>query len=202
MNDRIALRPAPVSRPINSLLAGRWSSRSIGGARIERETIARLFEAARWAPSCFNEQPWRYVIATQDEAEAFNRLASCLTEGNAWAKSAWLLVLSVAKLAFDRNGKPNPHAWHDVGAASENMFLQAAELGLHMHEMAGFDRQRARAELRLDANHEPVAMIAIGYPGDPAALPDALRAKEETPRVRIPVESFVFEGTWGSPARF
>ncbi|HEY3175254.1 MAG TPA: nitroreductase family protein [Candidatus Polarisedimenticolia bacterium] len=201
MSELGKLRTAPVSRPINALIAGRWSSRSFSDARIEIEKIASVFEAARWAPSCFNEQPWRYVFATREDPEAFGRLASWLVEGNAWARSAWLLALSVAKLAFERNGKPNPHAWHDVGAASENMFLQAAELGLHMHEMAGFDRQRARESLGLDANHDPVAMIAIGYPGDPAAMPEALRLREEAPRARIPVESFAFRGGWGNPAR-
>jgi nitroreductase len=195
------LKPAPVARPINGLIAGRWSPRAISGRPVEREMIARMFEAARWAPSCFNEQPWRYVMATQDEPAWFESLASLLVDANAWAKQAYLLVMSVTRLAFERNGKQNPHAWHDVGAASENMFLQATELGLCMHQMAGFDRARARATLGLDANHEPVAMIAIGYPGNPADLPEPLREKEAAPRQRLAVEQFVYEKQWGQSAK-
>jgi len=195
------MREAPAARSINPLIAGRWSPRAISSQRIEREKIAILFEAARWAPSSFNEQPWRYVIATQDEPEWFQRLGSLLVEGNSWARSAYLLALSVAKLAFDRNGKPNVHAWHDVGAASENMFLQATELGIAMHQMAGFDRERARALLGLDSNHDPVAMIAIGYPGDPEKLSEKLRESERAPRKRSTMDRFVFEGSWGQTAK-
>ena len=196
------LKPGAVAKPINALIAGRWSARAIGGRPVEREKLLTLFEAARWAPSSFNEQPWRYVIATQDDPESFERMASCLVAGNAWAKSAYLLGLSIARPRFARGGKPNIHAWHDVGAASLSMFLQAAELGLHMHEMAGFDRARAKDLLGLDDDHEPVAMLAIGYPGDPAALPEPLRAKESAPRERLGVEQLVFLGRLGVPATF
>src|SRR5262249_37142297 len=132
----MTIRKAPVDWPVNELIARRWSSRAFSGKPVEREKLARLFEAARWAPSCFNEQPWRYVIAAQDDPVGFERLASTLVDANLWARNAYLLALSVAKLRFDRSGKPNVHAWHDVGAASENMFLQATELGLYMHQMA------------------------------------------------------------------
>jgi nitroreductase len=196
------LRQAPVAHPILELIAGRWSPRAFSGRPVDREILARLFEAARWAPSCFNEQPWAYVIASQDDPDAFTRLGSCLTEGNAWAKRAWMLALSVARLTFDRNGKPNLFAWHDVGAASENLFLQAAHLGICVHEMAGFDRALAREVAGLDANHEPVAMIAIGYPGDPAELTEVQRVKETALRERRPMEQFVFGGVWGEPATF
>jgi nitroreductase len=191
-----------IAWPIDEFFTRRWSSRSFSSRAIEPEKLNILFEAARWAPSCFNEQPWRYVVATQDEAGEFGVLASLLVEGNAWAKSAYLLALSVAKLRFERNGKPNLHAWHDVGAASVSMALQASELGLNMHQMAGFDRQRARAALSLDDGHDPVAMIAVGFPGDPAALSETLRARETAPRERLPIDQFVFGGAWGRPARF
>jgi len=196
------LRRAPADWPVNELIGGRWSPVSFSGREVEQEKIARVFEAARWAPSCFNEQPWAYVMATQQDDEAFRTLGSLLVDSNAWARRAFVLALSVARLAFVRTGKPNPHAWHDVGAASENMFLQATELGLGMHEMAGFDRVRAREVLGLDDNHDPVAMIAIGYPGDPADLPEALRSRDAAPRRRTPIEEFVHAGVWGSPARF
>ena len=196
------LRKAPVELPVNELIAGRWSPRALSSKPIERHVIATLFEAARWAPSCFNEQPWRYLFATRADPAAFESLASLLVPGNDWAKNGYLLALSVAHLDFERSGKPNRHAWHDVGAASENMFLQASELGLYMHEMAGFDRQRASALLAPDAGLEPVAMIAIGYPGDPATLAEPQRSSETAPRQRKPVAGFAFEGVWGTPVVF
>jgi len=196
------LRKAPADWPVNELIGGRWSPLSFSGRPVEPEKLAAVFEAARWAPSSFNEQPWGYVMATQREPESFQALGALLVDGNAWARSAFVLSLSVARTVFVRNGKPNPHAWHDVGAASEKMFLQAAELGLGMHQMAGFDRVRAREVLGLDDKHEPVAMIALGYPGDPALLPETLRTRGAAPRKRFPIEDFVHAGIWGSPARF
>jgi len=192
---------AATGHPINDLLARRWSPRAFEDKPVARGTLARLFEAARWAPSCFNEQPWRYVIAFREDPDRFERLASLLSEGNAWARKAAVLALSVAHLSFQRNGKPNRHAWHDVGAATENLCLQAVECGLRTHQMAGFDRERAREMLGLDDAHEPVAMIAIGYPGDPSVLPEKLRERELAPRERRPLAAFVFEGGWERPAR-
>lgn len=192
-------KPAPADWPIHELIAGRWSPRAIGDRPVEREKVAAVLEAARWAPSCYNEQPWRYYIATQNDRESFERLGDCLLEGNAWARRAWLLGLSVARLTFRRNGKPNRHAWHDVGAASENLFLQATHLGLSMHQMAGFDVETVRALLGPDDDLVPVAMFALGYPGNPDDLPEKLRDRESAPRTREPLEAFVFEGAWGKP---
>ena len=194
------MRQASTDWPIHPLIAGRWSPRAISGAQVSREMLGRLFEAARWAPSSFNEQPWRYFVATRDQPAAHAQLASFLVDANGWAKEAWLLGLSVAHVLFERNGKPNPHAFHDLGAASQNLFLQAADLGLAMHQMAGFDRVRAAATLALDESNQPVAMFALGWPADPATLPEPLREREAAPRVRRPLASFVFEGTWGTPA--
>ncbi len=195
------LRMAPVDRPVNTLIAGRWSPLAFSQSPVNRAAVGRLFEAARWAPSSYNEQPWRYFFATRDDAAGFERLASCLVEANSWARQAYLLGVSVATLRFARNGRPNLHAWHDLGAASQNMFLQAYDLGLYMHQMAGFDRQRARALLGLDADHEPAAMFAVGHPGEDASLPERARERQSAPRVRRRVEEFVFEGEWGRPAR-
>lgn len=195
-------RMAPADWPVNDLLAGRWSPRAISAEPVPAATLARLFEAARWAPSCFNEQPWRYVFATRANPDEHARLAACLVQGNAWAKEAWLLGLSIAKITFERNGRPNPHAWHDTGAASLSLALQASDLGLVMHQMAGFDRARASDSLGLDAAHEPIAMFALGWPGDPAGLPEALRQREEAPRERRALKGLVFEGEWGRPASF
>lgn len=165
-----------------------------------RSVLATIFEAARWAPSCFNEQPWAWVIATVEDPGAHERAGSILTDGNAWARKAAVLALSLARREFTRNGKPNRHAWHDVGAASENLFLEATNQGLSMHEMAGFDREKARELFALPDGWDPVAMIAIGYPGDPESLPPNLLERERNPRSRKGLSEIVFGGRFGSDA--
>jgi nitroreductase len=192
---------AKSSFPIHELIAARWSPRAFAPRAVEPEVLGSLLEAARWAPSCFNEQPWSFLVAPAADADSFERLAACLSEGNAWAKRAPVLMLSVAKLAFDRNGKPNRHAYHDVGLAVENLVLQAQALGLSVHQMAGFDVERARANLGIPAGHDPVAMIAVGYRGSADDLPDALRERELAPRSRKALAAFAFGARWGEPLR-
>lgn len=193
-------KPATHDHPIEPLLARRWSPRAFGPRTVTGAELASLLEAARWAPSCFNDQPWSFVVARRSEPEAFERLASLLVETNrAWASKAPLLVLSIARTRFERNGKPNRHAWHDVGLAVQNLIVQATALGLVAHQMAGFDVERARAELALPDGFEPVAMIALGPPGDPADLPDNLRERELAPRTRKPLADLAFAGTFGVP---
>lgn len=184
--------------PIHDLIAERWSPRAFADRSVDRELLESLFEAARWAPSCFNDQPWSFLVATRDEAEGFARLADCLVEGNAWARRAPVLALSVARLDFERNGRPNRHALHDVGLAVGSLVLQAQALGLATHQMGGFDVERARTTLGVPERHEPVAMIAIGYRGDPASLPATLAERERAPRVRREASSFVFGARWGA----
>lgn len=193
-------KPAETDHPIHDLLRRRWSPRAFADRAIETEKLLRLLEAARWAPSSYNEQPWAFIVATKDQPEAFDRLAGCLVEFNArWARAAPMLALSVAKLQFERNGKPNRHAMHDVGLAAENLVLQATAEGLAVHQMAGFDVEKARRDLALPEGYEPVAMMAVGYPGPPDSLSDALRQRELAPRTRRPLAEFVFSGTWGQP---
>jgi len=156
-----------------------------------------LFEAARWAPSSNNEQPWRFLAASRDAGADYDRLLACLNEGNRkWAFRAPLLILSVAGLHFEDDDKPNRHAFHDTGLAAENLVLQAVALGLTAHQMAGFDIEKARASCLIPSGYEPVAMIAVGYPGDPAALPEYLREREMKPRERKPIDEFVFSSQW------
>lgn len=188
---------ATTSFPVHDLIASRWSPRAFADRRVARETIGSLLEAARWAPSCFNAQPWSYLVATSDDEASFDRLAACLVEGNAWAKRAPVLMLSVARSNFEHNDKPNRHAFHDVGLATENLVLEAQALGLCVHQMAGFDRERARQDLRIPEGFEPVAMLAVGYPGDPDSLADDLRAREVAPRERRELSAFVFGAEWG-----
>lgn len=192
-------KPAPAEHPLERLIAERWSPRAFSERPISPEHLASLLEAARWAPSCFNEQPWRFVVAERTDGVAFERLASCLAATNrVWAEKAPLLVLSIARTSFTRNDKPNRHAWHDVGLAVGNVLVQATALGLVAHQMAGFDPERARAELSIPAGFEPVAMIALGHPGDPTRLPDELRERELAPRTRKPLAELAFGGSFGS----
>jgi nitroreductase len=165
---------------------------------VDAATLLSLLEAARWAPSSFNEQPWSFIVGTRDEPEVYNRLVSCLVEFNArWAARAPVLMLSVARLAFERNGDPNRHAFHDVGMAAENLMIQATALGLVVHQMAGFDVEKAREVFGIPQGYEPCAMIALGYLGDRESLPESLRQREEAPRVRKPISEFVFGARWG-----
>jgi len=184
--------------PIHDLLLQRWSPRAFDERLIEPEKLRSLLEAARWAPSSNNEQPWRLVVATKDNQTAYDRLLACLVEGNRkWAYRAPVLILSVASLNFEDGAKPNRHAFHDTGMAVENLVLQATALGLVAHQMAGFDVEKARVDLAIPSGFEPIAMIAVGYPGDPAVLPDYLRERELKPRDRRPIKDFVFSGQWG-----
>jgi nitroreductase len=184
--------------PIHDLLARRWSPRAFSEQPIEGEKIRSLFEAARWAPSSFNEQPWSFVVANREQPEEFGRLLDCLVETNRlWAHRAPVLMLSVARLAFERNGKPNRHAFHDVGLAMENLVLQATALGLFVHQMAGFHIEKARETFGIPTGHEPVAMAAVGYLDDPSILPEPLRQREAAARNRRRAQEFVFTGAWG-----
>jgi nitroreductase len=192
-------KPAPVAHPIESLLQRRWSPRAFASKPIEREVLLRLFEAARWAPSSYNEQPWRYILATQEDPDRLRDAQGVLSPGNAWAKTAPVLICTVARLAFARNDRPNRHAYHDVGAASENLLLQATALGLFGHQMAGFDVDKARVVFQVPEGHEPVAMMALGYPAEPELLTEEQRAHEMRSRERRPIEEFVFDGRFGYP---
>jgi nitroreductase len=182
---------------VHDLIRGRWSPRAFSNRTVERDKLLTMLEASRWAASCFNEQPWSFIIATKNEPAEYDRLLSCLVEFNqSWAQSAQVLMLSVAKLHFDNNGKENRHAFHDVGAASCNLTTQAMALDLFVHQMAGFDGEKARSLFGIPEEWEPVAMMAIGYLGDPQTLPESLREQELTPRIRKPLTEFIFTGKW------
>lgn len=191
-------RPAPVEHPIHDIIRERFSPRGFADRPVDDATLASLLEAARWAPSCFNEQPWHFVIARREDALAFERLLGCLTPKNqAWAKSAAVLILSVANLTFTHNGSANRHAVHDVGIASAHLAIQAAALGLGTHMMAGFDAKRARSELDVPDGMEPVAVIAVGYPVPLESLEPEAQERMRAPRQRKPLVDFVWSGKWG-----
>ena len=184
--------------PIDRLFLDRWSPRAMTGEPISKEDLMSLFEAARWAASSFNEQPWSFIVATKEKPDEYATLLSCLMEKNQqWAHLAPVLMVSVAKLNFEKNGKPNRHAFHDVGMAVANMIVQATALGLFVHQMAGFSVDQVREHFNVPKGFEPVAAIAVGYPGEPSALPEAFQQQEVGPRQRKPITSFVFERAWG-----
>ena len=190
-------KPAPNDHPIEEIIRRRWSPRAFSNRAVEPEKLKSLFEAARWAPSSFNEQPWSYIIATSDKPDEYAQMLSCLTEKNQqWARLAPVLMVAVAKLNFDKTGKPNRHAFHDVGLATGTMLVQATALGLFVHQMAGFSIERVRETYGLPEGFEPVAAIAVGYPADPEALPEPFREQEVAPRRRKPISDFVFEAKW------
>lgn len=192
-------KPADTQYPIHDLLRRRWSPRAFDDRPIEPEKLRSLFEAARWAPSSNNGQPWRFLVATKENKIEYDRLFNCLLEGNQkWAHRVPVLLLSVAKLQFE-DGSPNRHSLHDTGMAAENLVLQGTALGLVAHQMAGFRIDQARADCKIPEGYEPVAMIAVGYPGDPALLSDHLRAREAQPRVRKPLTESVYSATWEQP---
>jgi len=192
-------KAAPADHPIDELIARRWSPRLFEDRPVEREKILSLLEAARWAPSCFNDQPWTYLVFDGSDAEALEKARACLVEGNSWARQAPVLMLSVARDNFAYNGSLNRHAQHDVGAASEDLVLQAVEEGLVAHQMAGYDAQQARQEFSIPEGYTPMAMIAIGYPrhDDLSDVDEPTKARELAGRARKPISELAFSGKWG-----
>jgi len=183
--------------PIEEVLRQRWSPIAFSDQAVEPEKLRSVLEGARWAASSYNEQPWSYIVATQDNPDEFSRLLECLAEGNqVWAKNAPALMLSVAKLTFTFNGVENRHAFHDVGAASANLAIEAAAQGLFIHQMAGFDVTRAKETYGIPDGYDPVAAIALGYLGDPQILSESMQQRQSAPRTRKPLDQFVFTGHW------
>ena len=187
---------------IHEILSERWSPRAFEPRPVEPEKLRRLFEAARWAASSYNAQPWYFIVATKDDAETFDKVLASFVEGNrAWAKNAPVVALSVARVNFEHNGQPNRYALYDVGQASANLAVQATAMGLQVHQMGGILPEKARELFAIPPEYEVVAGIALGYPAEPDSLPEELR-REAAPRVRKAVESFVFSGKWGEVAPF
>jgi nitroreductase len=191
-------KPADNRYPIHELLRERWSPRSFAGEPVAPARLASLLEAARWAPSCLNEQPWRFVVATRDQREAFERLLSVLVEANAvWARDAGALIVASVRERFERNQQPNRHAAHDLGLALAQLIVQASADGLAVHAMAGFDRERARELCAIPDGFEPYTAVAIGVQAPADKLPLALAERERAPRERKPLAEIAFVGRWG-----
>jgi nitroreductase len=186
-----------IEMPLLETIQIRRSKRAYSDKPIEPEKIQSIFEAARWAPSSSNEQPWVYIYATKDQPELWGKLFDALVEGNKiWAERAPLLIMSLIRKNFVRNEKPNASAKYDLGAANAFLALQATHLGLNVHQMGGFDRQRAAENLNVPDTHEVAVMIAVGYSGDPDMLPQNLKEREISPRERYRQSAFVMNKTF------
>jgi nitroreductase len=193
----------PFDFPIHDLVAERWSPRAFSDKAVPPDVLQSLFEAARWAPSSSNEQPWVYIAARKEDAEAFEKLLGVLVPTNVlWAKNAPVLGLAVAELAFAKSGSPNRNAQYDVGAASAWLTVEATSRGLYVHQMGGFEAEKAREVFEIPTGWQPIAAMAIGYPGDAESLPQPLLDREKAPRTRKPLSTFVMSGKWGQKAPF
>jgi len=193
-------KDAITSVPIHDLLARRWSPRAFDPKRpVSREQLKVLLEAGRWAPSCNGDEPWRYLIWDRGrDPQGWQKAYDCLNENNKkWVKNVPLLMLSCAGSTFEATGKPNRWTQHDTGAASVSMALQAVALGLIVHQMGGWDVDKARAAFDIPADYTPMAMIAVGYQTGPEILDEETKAKEMRPRARKPIAERFFEGGWG-----
>ena len=183
---------------LHPLIRMRYSPRAFSSASLAPGAIQRIFEAGQWSSSCFNGQPWRFVIAAKEDAAGFALVLSTLVPANqAWASKAALLGISVARSHFEHNGQPNRFAAYDTGQAMAHVALQAEAEGFHMHQMGGFDADMAREALGIPEGYEPMAAFAIGAQGDPATLNnDGHRQHETAPGQRKGLGDLVFHGAW------
>jgi nitroreductase len=198
MESRAAvIKRAKTEYPIHELLQKRWSPRAFVAQPVEPDKLRSILEAARWAASGGNLQPWAFVLGTQEDPDLFARLVGCLEEGNVrWAAKAPVLGLSIVRLTRP-NGRPNRTAMHDVGLAMQNLVIQATAFDLYVHMMGGYSTEKARSEFAIPDDHEPVAMFALGYLGDPTTLDEKHQQSELTERTRRPLADFVFGARWG-----
>jgi nitroreductase len=195
------IKKAASDHPILKILADRWSPYGFEDRSVTEDDLCSLFEAARWAASSYNEQPWNYLVATRKTPSEFERLLSCLVEANrAWAKAAPVLVLGVVSLRFAKNDKDNRAAVHDLGLASGNLVVEATTRGLSVHQMIGILPDKAREVYQIPEHYEAWTAMAIGYKADAALLLEALKERDLAPRQRKPLSEFVFTGLWKQPA--
>lgn len=186
--------------PIQDVLARRWSPYALGGSVPPNAVLASLFEAARWTPSSFNEQPWAFFLTTRD-ANHFEEALSCLVENNQqWARNAPILAFTVYRKEFTRNGKPNKAAQHDLGASVAHLTVEATSRGLYVHQMAGIVPERVREVFEVPEEYEPLTAFAIGEFDPSVNLEDRKRQADEKRRGRRPISEFVFGHRWGRTA--
>ena len=195
------IKNAVTDHPILQALAERWSPYGFVDRPVAAADLRSLFEAARWAASSYNEQPWNYLVATRQDPVEFDKILSCLVEANrAWAKTAPVLVLGVVNLRFTKNNQDNRAAVHDLGLAAGNLVVEATTRGLSVHQMIGILPDKAREIFGIPEHYEAWTAMAIGYRAKPEDLPEGLRERDQTPRQRKPLGKFVFAGQWGQPS--
>ena len=195
--DEQPAKLADTEYPIHKLLKKRWSPRAFSEKSIDTELLNQLFEAARWAPSSYNEQPWRFIVARKNDTEAYEQLASVMNEFNqSWAMDAPVLVLALTKTTFDLDGRDNPHAGHDLGQAIAHLTFEATKNDLYVHQMAGISPEKAREQYDISNDYNPMTMFAIGYKGQPESLDEKMQKQETSPRIRKDLNEILFEGEW------
>ena len=195
-------KPAITQVPIDKTLAERWSGRAYDASKsVSKEQTIALLEAARWAPSCMGDQPWRIVVFNRaEDATAWQKAFDCLVEANqSWVKNAPWLALICADTLFSKNSQPNPWAEYDMGAAAQNLCLQASSMGLMAHQLGGFDAKKAREVFGIPAQYVVRTMISVGYPVDEANIPAELHERETAPRSRRALGELFFDGAWEKP---
>jgi nitroreductase len=195
-------KPAITQVPINETIANRWSGRAYDAAKsVSHEQIIALLEAARWAPSCFGDQPWRFIVWNKNTDEnAWQRAFNCIVPNNqTWVKDSPILLLVCAGSLFEHNQTPNRWGQYDTGAAAENLCLQASHMGLMAHQMGGFNADKAREDFAIPEQYMPMAMLCVGYPTDIATVTGEALTREMAERKRKPLGELFFTGTWGKP---
>ena len=195
-------KPAITQVSIDTTIANRWSPRAFDASKpVTEAQMTALCEAARWAPSSYNDQPWRFIICDKStNPTAWQAAFDCLAESNkTWVKDAPLLLVGCANTILDVNSQANRFAQYDTGAAAENLILQAASMGLSSHQMGGFNADKAREVFAIPAQFTPMAMLCVGYVGDANNLPDELKAREIAARKRKPLTDLFFDGSWAKP---
>jgi nitroreductase len=194
-------KSAFTNHPIHELLAERWSPYAFQDRLVSEADLCSLFEAARWAASSYNEQPWSYIVSTKEIPELFQQLLSCLVDANqVWAKDAPVLALGIVSHKFTRNQENNRAAIHDLGLATSNLVVEATAREICVHQMIGILPDKARELFEIPEGYEAWTAMAIGYQGDPMTLPDAIKERDLMPRQRKPLNQFVFSGKWGNTA--
>jgi nitroreductase len=194
-------KQATPDHPIHELVARRWSPYAFAERAVSDDDLRSIFEAARWSASSYNEQPWRYIVATKANPAEFEKLHSCLVEGNQpWTRNAPVLALGCVVLNFALNGKPNPAAVHDLGLASATLTFEATARGLFVHQMIGILPDKAREVYQIPEGMQPLTGLAIGYLADPSVLAEPYRQRDLAPRPRRKLAEFVFGGKWATPA--
>lgn len=191
-------RDAVTTHALLPAIAGRWSPRAFAETAVTDEALHAVLEAGRWAASCYNDQPWSFIVTRRGGPGHAAMLATLLPFNQLWVAAAPVLFYSVARTHFAHDGKPNRHAWHDVGAATAQMAVEASARGLQMHGMAGYDADAARTALGIPEGHEPVTTWTLGFPGEASMLPEKLAERELAPRARRDAASSFHAGRFGT----